>query len=53
MLHGSESDSDVPEAISLKTAKESSKAQDKLVQDRNTQCVSASFELDRYYIVSL
>jgi len=43
MPHSSESDSGAPEAISLKIAKKSSKAQDKLVQDRNTQCVPLPF----------
>ena len=39
MSHSSESDPDAPEAISLEMAKKSSKAQDKLVQDRNAKSV--------------
>jgi hypothetical protein len=43
MPHSSESDSDAPEAISLKMAKKSSKTHDKLVQDRNSKCVRFPF----------
>ena len=43
MPHSSESDLDAPETISLKVAKKSSKAQDKLVQDRNAKCVRPLF----------
>ena len=43
MPYSSESDPDAPEAISLKMAKKSSKAHDKLVQDRNTKCARPLF----------
>lgn len=57
MPHGLESDSDAPEAISMKTAKKSSKAQDKLVQDRNAQYIPlpssiwASFYTPDTYVI--